>query len=300
MASWKNYELVSGKPGLAKSIVLPTCGCYYDSCYMCSYKRDCPPKTPQNIVSIFESELEDGIDKYKIFTSGSFFDSRELSREQQLEIISIASDSGAGELTVESRPELIDEAFIKSCRDLLEGNMSLEVAIGLESANNDILKYHINKGFTFEKYVEKADFLRKNDVLVKAYLLLKPPLLTEYESILDVVESAHKVEETADTISINPVSVHRNSLVEQLWMRKRYRPPYLWSLVECLNQTRDLGPYVMSHPVAVGKERGIHNCGSCEHELMERIEEYNMGSRGLIDSECECKGEWEEELKRIF
>jgi len=300
MASWKNQELVSGRPGQAKSIVIPTCGCYYDKCYMCSYKKDCPAKTPSDIVELFTGEMEAGIDKYKIFTSGSFFDQRELSVAQILEIMAAVSQSGASELTVESRPEFIDADVISRCQRELGGNVKLEVAIGLESANNDVLKYHINKGFTLERFVEKAELLRRHEALVKTYLLLKPPLLTEYEAILDVVRSARTVEDISDTISINPTSIHRDSLVEQLWKRGKYRPPYLWSLVECLNRIRDLGPYVMSHPVAVGKERGIHNCGNCERDIMEKVERFNMGSRDMIEHDCECKKEWEEELKKIF
>ncbi|HOP08929.1 MAG TPA: archaeosine biosynthesis radical SAM protein RaSEA [Candidatus Methanofastidiosa archaeon] len=300
MSSWKNEELVDGRPGLAKSIILPTCGCYYDKCYMCSYKTDCPKVTPQNIVDIFVSEIEDGIDKYKIFTSGSFFDKRELSQKQLIDIMNRVSDSGATELTVESRPEFIDEPTINDSLEALGGNVRLEVAIGLESANNDVLKYHINKGFTFEKYMGCVDVLTAHDVLVKTYLLLKPPFLTEYESLLDVIRSARLVEKVSDTISINPISIHKDSVVEQLWKRHKYRPPYLWSLVECLNEIKDLSSYVMSHPVAVGKERGIHNCGGCDRELMEQIERYNMGSRQTIDHSCACREEWEEELKKIF
>jgi len=300
MPSWKNVELVSGKPGLAKSIVLPTCGCYYDSCYMCSYKKDCPKDTPADIVSIFERELEGGIDKYKIFTSGSFLDPHELSLSQMLAILGKVKDAGCKEVTVETRPEFINADVIDDIIGTLGGNVRLEVAIGLESANDDILKYYINKGFTLEKFLDKAKILMKRDVLVKTYLLLKPPFLTEYEAILDVVKSARTVEEVSDTISINPTSIHKDSVVEQLWKRKKYRPPYLWSLAECLNELIELEPYVMSHPVAVGKERGIHNCGKCERDIMEKIERYNMGSRNRIEHVCDCKTEWEEELKKIF
>lgn len=300
MPSWKNTELISGKPGLAKSIVLPTCGCYYDACYMCSYKSDCPSRTPDDIVGIFSSDIEEGIDKLKIFTSGSFFDEKELTVEQQREIISRASESGVKEITVESRPEFINAELIDTLSSSMTNGTRLEVAIGLESANNDVLRYCVNKGFTYEKFMEKADILVSKDVLVKTYLLLKPPFTTEYEAILDVLKSARKTEEISDTISINPVSIHKGSLVERLWMRKEYRPPYLWSLLECLNELKDLDTYVMSHPVGIGKERGIHNCGKCEREIMKKVEEYNMGSRKFIDYNCECKKDWEEELKKIF
>jgi len=298
MVSWSNIECISGKIGNARSIILPTQGCYYDKCYMCSYKSSCPEKTPHDIVDIFKQELCEGYDKIKIFTSGSFFDTTELSLKQQIGIVSLAAKQGIKELTVESRPEFITSEVLKSFKDVL-GEVVFEIAIGLESANNDVLKYCVNKGFTFEAFEKKANTLVSNDCLVKAYLLLKPPFLTEYEAFMDVIISARKIESLCDTISINPVSIHKGSIVEQLWLRNSYRPPYLWTLVECLNELMDLDAYVLSHPVAPGKARGIHNCGSCDNTIIKKIEEYNL-NKIPINAQCDCKAEWEMELKKIF
>lgn len=299
MASWKNEELISGKKGLAQSIVLPTCGCRYDACYMCSYRLDCPDTTPKTIVSDMEGMMDNSVDRLKLFTSGSFLDTRELSLQQQKEIAEIVEATDISSLTVESRPEFITEETLESLLSGL-GNTSLEVAIGLESANNDVLRYCVNKGFTFERFCEKADLIHDYGGEVKAYLLLKPPLVSEYEAMIDVIESAHRAEAYSDTISINPVSIHKMSVVESLWKRGSYRPPYLWTLVACLNELRDLTPYVLSHPVGVGKPRGIHNCGVCERPIMAQVDRYNLGDRSKISYECSCLEKWEEELKKIF
>ena len=298
MASWVTTERIAGKLGTAKSVILDTAGCSYDRCYMCSYKLSCPEKTPDSIVSSLTAALSGDFQKIKIFTSGSFFDPSELTSAQRLEMASALSATGVREVTVESRPEYITEEAIRSFSEGL-GDATLEVAIGLESANDAVLRYCINKGFTFKAFEAKARLLRDMDCRVKAYLLLKPPFLTEYEAMLDVLDSAKAVAHLADTISVNPVSIHKETVVEQLWVRGAYRPPYLWTLVECLNELSDLGPYVLSHPVAPGKARGIHNCGECDAGIMGKIEEYNLhGTK--IEAECSCREAWERELTRIF
>ncbi len=298
MASWVNTERIGDALGTAKSVILGTAGCSYDRCYMCSYKLSCPEKTPESIVSSLTSNLYGDFEKLKIFTSGSFFDSSELTPVQRQEIAAAIRETGAKELTVESRPEYITEDTLRPVIEAL-GETTLEVAIGLESANDDVLKYCVNKGFTYGAFEKKAQLLKNLGCKVKAYLLLKPPFLTEYEAMLDVLDSARKVAPIADTISVNPVSIHKETVVEQLWVRGAYRPPYLWTLVECLNELIDLGPYVLSHPVAPGKARGIHNCGTCDMDIMKKVEEYNLHNTP-IDADCACKDEWERELTRIF
>ncbi len=265
---------------------------------MCSYKLSCPEKTPESIVSSLTSNLFGDFEKLKIFTSGSFFDSSELTPMQRQEIAAAIRETGAKELTVESRPEYLTEDTLRPVIEAL-GETTLEVAIGLESANDDVLKYCVNKGFTYGAFEKKAQLLNNLGCKVKAYLLLKPPFLTEYEAMLDVLDSARKVAPIADTISVNPVSIHKETVVEQLWVRGAYRPPYLWTLVECLNELIDLGPYVLSHPVAPGKARGIHNCGACDMDIMKKVEEYNLHNTP-IDADCACKEAWERELTRIF
>ncbi|HHN81417.1 MAG TPA: TIGR01210 family radical SAM protein [Methanomicrobia archaeon] len=298
MASWKNTERIGKMIGTAQSIVLPTRGCSYDQCYMCSYSRDCPSLTPETIVETFAESFDPSVDKVKIFTSGSFLDTKELTTDQVKRIADIVASSDVHELCVETRPEFVNEEALVQIKDHL-GGISLEVAMGLESANDDVLTYYINKGFTYADYETASTLIHALDCRVKTYLLLKPPFMTEYEAMVDVVDSIRAIEKITDVISINPVSIHKYTPLEQLWRKRSYRPPYLWSLVSCLNEVRKIGPHVMSHPVAVGRERGIHNCGSCEQEIMKQVETYNLHG-SAIDVSCPCKNEWERELTKIF
>jgi radical SAM enzyme (TIGR01210 family) len=130
---------------------------------------------------------------------------------------------------------------------------------------------------------------------VKAYLLQKPPYLTETEAVEDVVRSVREVRPHADAISLNPCTVQKGTEVEHLWRLGAYRPPYLWSVLLALSRA---GVEITCDPVGGGTPRGPHNCPSCDGELVRGIRDYSLsGDRSLLDAllaiDCTCKKEWE-------
>jgi len=173
----------------------------------------------------------------------------------------------------------------------------LEVAIGLESANDYVLEYCINKGFKYKDFLDASEILSSLDIKIKAYVFLKPLFLTEYESIIDAVNTCEKIEGIVDSVSINPMAIHKKTLAEYFWQKGEYKLPWIWSLLYVLNEVSDLDFYVISHPVALGKRRGIHNCGKCDRDIGKLIAEYSLKNR-KIDYYHECKEEWEKILKR--
>src|SRR5437016_4208336 len=128
---------------------------------------------------------------------------------------------------------------------------------------------------------------------LKTDLLGKPAFLTELEAIEDAVRSGHEADPHSDTISFNPVNVQSRTIVDRLFRRGEYRPPWLWSVVEVLERTRDVKAHVKSHPTAGGMVRGAHNCGSCDRRVVNAIEEFSLGlRRDFDDLSCECKDVW--------
>jgi radical SAM enzyme (TIGR01210 family) len=130
---------------------------------------------------------------------------------------------------------------------------------------------------------------------VKAYLLQKPPYLTEREAIEDVIRSVHDVRPHADAISLNPCTVQKGTEVERLWRTRAYRPPYLWSVILALSKAEET---VICDPVGGGTPRGPHNCASCDCDLVRGIKDYSLsGDRSLLEAllavDCRCKEEWE-------
>ena len=94
-------------------------------------------------------------------------------------------------------------------------------------------------------------------------------------------------------VSVNPVNVQSGTLVEDLWRRGLYRPPWLWSVVEVLLRTHGKGR-VVSYPTGGGRRRGAHNCGKCDGDVLRAIREYSLygTADALTSPACACRDRW--------
>jgi hypothetical protein len=231
----------------------------------------------------------------KIFTSGSLLDPREIPPSVRREILHTFRGKA---VIVETRPEFVTGEVIGECMEDLDtqsGPVSFAIAMGLETSDEGIREKCINKGFSFGDFVAASQTARRAGAGVKAYLLQKPPYLTEQESIDDVVRSVREVLPHADAISLNPCTVQKGTEVERLWRARAYRPPYLWSVVLALSRA---GVPVTCDPVGGGTPRGPHNCGSCDREIVKGLQDYSLsGDRSLLEAllamDCGCRKEWE-------
>jgi radical SAM enzyme (TIGR01210 family) len=256
--------------------------------------KDRMPILKEDYESIM-TQINNAIGRYdkekivKIFTSGSFFDDREINPKAQLDILK--KFENAELVIVESRPEFITE---KKMAEFLHIK-NLMIAIGLETANNEVLENSVNKGFRVEDYVKAAVILKKFKIPLKTYLLVKPLFLTEREAMEDAVRSAKFASQYSEIISFNPINIQNYTLVNLLWKRGKYRPPWLWTILEILKETHRLGT-VVSYPTAGGKRKGAHNCGECDLRVLKAIENFSMTQNPeyLEVEDCECRKEWEE------
>jgi len=230
----------------------------------------------------------------KVYTSGSFTDEKEVPLAAREGILGRVKESGA-KMLFESRPEFINAESMQDCVSICP---NLEVAIGLESANDRVLEKSIHKGFTFSDYERAASSALKAGATVRTYLLLKPPYLTEEESINDVINSISKASQYSRVITVNPVNVQRRTRVEKLWKSWAYRPPWLWSIVEVLRRAESGDSLLLSSMVGAGSDRGPHNCGSCDADVVASIDGFNLtqDERKLEKRDCGCREKWRESL----
>ncbi len=290
VATWHGQEMLKGELTDTFAIIFRTRGCswsYRSGCTMCGYHTDTNPRVE---IGDLEDQLKEAISRYggedivKIYTSGSFLDPNEVPTDLSTYILS----SFDSKLTVvESRPEYVKPEVIDTMTDQVD---QLEIAIGLESANDFVLEHCINKGFTFSDYKKAREIVFEANARLRTYLLLKPPFLTEQEAIDDLLYSIGSVSHPMNTISINPVNVQRYSPLELLWKRKLYRPAWLWSLLEVIHKADE--EMVISR-AGLGSFRGAHNCGECDSNIVEAINNFFKESSILEDiSNCSCKDEW--------
>ena len=142
--------------------------------------------------------------------------------------------------------------------------------------------------------------LKKFQVNLKTYVLIKPPFLTERESINDAIYTVDKIKTITDTISFNPINVQRNTLVNFLWQRKQYRPAWLFSIVEILKESKKIidDVKIKCDIVGGGNIRGAHNCKSCDRKFLDVISNFSLLQNvNIFNSlDCDCKEKWLDQL----
>lgn len=301
-AFWTGEDLLDGVPTKTSTIIFRTRGCYWGlrgGCTMCGYIGDAAssPPTPEDLLAQFESvsrRIDHGI--VKIFTSGSFFDPGEVPEPVRDKILS-QLNLYADKIIVETRPEFVTDKVLAGATMQSD---KLEVAIGLETSNDAIRINSINKNFLFKDFVRASETAKAHGVSTKAYLMMKPPFISEKDAIEDMVKSAMDASPYAPTISINVCNVQRGTLIDEMFYRKSYRPPWLWSVVEVLKRLHGrTGSAIMSDPVAAGMPRGPHNCYKCDSAFADAIRKYSLTQDvSVFDSlHCDCKTLWEKAVE---
>ncbi|MHC1597946.1 MAG: archaeosine biosynthesis radical SAM protein RaSEA [Methermicoccaceae archaeon] len=289
------------------TVILRTVGCYRAragrACTMCGYIQDCAttPPTISQLISQMEYALArapSGRFVLKLYTSGSFFDTSELPAEARRKILKMCADDRVIRLVVETRSELATEKVLEEAVSIMP---RLEVAIGLESASDTVREECVGKGSTFAQYRLAVERARALGIPIKTYLLLKPPFLSEDGAIRDVLCSIDEVAHLSERISVNLCNVQRGTLVEGLWKRGEYRPPWLWSAVEVLMRAKRAHPehVIMCDPVGAGSKRGPHNCGRCDQRVAAAIRRFSE-TQDITHLKriggCECQWAWTQVL----
>jgi radical SAM enzyme (TIGR01210 family) len=237
-----------------------------------------------------EADAESGL--IKIYTSGSFLDEREVPAETRRTIAETFADRDR--IVVESLPDFVNREKV---REFTEQGLETDVAVGLETATDRVRHDCVNKYFDFADFEDACAEARAGDAGVKAYLLMKPPFLSEEEALADMKSSVRRcgAVDGCHTVSMNPCNVQRYTMVDELFYEGGYRPPWLWSVAEVLRSTTDVDAIVVSDPVGHGSDRGAHNCGECDDRVQRAIKDFDLRQDPSVfeQVECECEFTWE-------
>lgn len=164
----------------------------------------------------------------KLYNSGSFFDPKAIPPEDYGDIA--ARLCGFERVIVECHPALINENCLRF-RDLLskQGNIQLEVAMGLETTHPQILA-QLNKGMTLDQFRQAAAFLRKNNIALRAFILLKPPLMDEAQGLFWAERSLDFAFDCDATVAALIPTRTGNGAMEALAARGEFAPPRIATL----------------------------------------------------------------------
>ncbi|MEZ3116214.1 archaeosine biosynthesis radical SAM protein RaSEA [Halobaculum sp. MBLA0147] len=309
---WLDEDNTPGGVYQSLTIILNTGGCRWaraGGCTMCGYVAESVEGgsvTHEALLDQIEVCLEherenadEPAELIKIYTSGSFLDEREVGAESRRAIAETFADRER--IVVESLPDFVDPEKV---RDFTDRGLATDVAVGLETATDRVRHDCVNKYFDFAEFEAAAAGVAEvdadpdtADAGVKAYLLMKPPFLSEAEALEDMVSSVRRCAdvEGCHTVSMNPCNVQRYTMVDELHFRGGYRPPWLWSVAAVLERTADADAIVVSDPVGHGSDRGAHNCGECDDRVQTAIKDFDLRQDPSVFEQvsCDCERTWE-------
>ena len=305
---YKTPEILpDGTHCTAATVIFRTRGCVWwwkSGCTFCGYFNDVRDDvTADDLFAQWDEakrRLDDfeGCSMVKVYTSGTFFEDRENPPEWQEAILRETHERGL-DLVIEAQAQMCTPEKIAW---VAERHPGCTVAIGLEAYDDTVLRFHVNKGFSTKQWHRSIDMLRENGLRVKTYLLFKPPFMSEGDALQHTSKWISQVAPLSDDVSVNPMNIQKRTIVERLFRNREYRPPWLWSLVEMLEQVHDdvskSGARIIVHPTAGGRIRGAHNCGACDMDIVAAIERYSVSADigEFAGLDCDCKRVWRAEV----
>ena len=202
-------------------------------CLMCDLWRNTSSKSipsgsiPAQLRHALDSDRGADFRHLKLYNAGSFFDAGAIPVSEYGAIATHCRSFKR--VIVESHPRLIGTRT-----DLLQeqlGAVELEVAMGLETVHPRILSL-LNKGMDTDDFRRAADRLRGRGVRIRAFILVKPPFLTDESEALEWTCRALDFawEAGVDVASLIPTRAG-NGAMEELARRGLFSPPQ-WSTVE--------------------------------------------------------------------
>ena len=187
------------------------------------------------------------------------------------------------EIIVESRPEYVKEDVLDEIFEII-GDTLFEVSIGLETSNDYTRLNKINKGFTKEDFENAIRLMQKlseskgYNLKSKAYIFVKPILISEAQAIDEALETARYCNSIGvNRLSFCPATIHGGTVIERLWRQGAYQPPWIWSCIEIINTVRDeLDIPALLDTSGFGSRRGPYNCKKCNKDLKHMIIANNL------------------------
>jgi radical SAM enzyme (TIGR01210 family) len=217
----------------------------------------------------------------KLYNSGSFFDPGAIAVEDYPEISSLAEEFDR--VLVESSTSFLGDNVL-TFKDMISAD--LEVAIGLEIAHPQVL-LSLNKQMTLDDFQRGVEFLGENGISTRAFILVRPPFLSEEEGVEWACRSIDfAFQSGVEVCSLIPVR-GGNGALEVLATGGYFHEPVLSSLEKVL----DYGVSLQKGNVFADLwdiER-FSPCPECFEVRKERLEKTNLKQRVQAPIPCECK-----------
>lgn len=215
----------------------------------------------------------------KLYNSGNFFDAAAIPPGDHRAIADRLRHFER--VVVENHPKLCGEACLRF-RDLL--GTPLEVAMGLETIHPEVLP-RLNKQMTLDDFARAVDFLTRNGIEARAFVLLRPPFLSEDEGLEWVVRSVEWALSRDVGCCVVIPTRGANGMLEQLGAAGQFAPPTLRSLEQSLERGLAIGGgRVFADLWDVER---IFDCPECSRTRADRLERMNLSQ--IVEPSVSCE-----------
>jgi len=218
----------------------------------------------------------------KLYNAGNFFDSQAIPRKDWPRIAALLQPMQT--VIIESHPRLIGRSSL-DFRYLL--SPELQVALGLETVHPDVLP-RLNKRMTLADFETAAHFLVAAGIAVRAFILLRPPFLSEAEGVHWAKESLRFAFDVGVECCVVIPTRAGNGAMEELQRQGHFAPPRLESLEEVLDHgVRLKRGRVFADTWDVEK---FHVCERCGPARAARLRTVNLTQQPAPAVVCPCGG----------
>lgn len=259
-------------------------------CVMCDlWKNTLDTATPVGAIPRqiqWAHERLPGASVVKLYNSGNFFDRRAVPPDDYRQIGQLLS--GYNRVIVENHPSLCN-ASVPEFRDTLKG--TLEVAMGLETIHPEVLPA-LNKQMTTKQFADATQFLIKNNIQVRAFVLLNPPFLSgRDENIKWALKTIRfAFDNGVNCCSVIPTRPETSALAAANSSNSgngAYTPPTIRALESVLEKGLGMGEGRVFADLW-GLER-FSGCSTCFEPRRDRLNKMNLTQEVLPKIPCSCK-----------
>ena len=275
---------VSGTVGDISTIFLTNSECPF-RCLMCDlWKNTTDKPVPEGAIpgqiDYALSRLPE-TEHLKLYNSGSFFDTRAITKKDYKKIASLVENFKT--VIVESHPGFINKNTLWF-RDLIKPK--LQVAIGLETVHPEVLR-KLNKKMSLVDFERSVRFLSSNGIFSRAFILLRPPFLSESEGVSWAKKSIHYAFRTGVTsCTVIPVR-SGNGALDALAADNFFEQPDIKSLEEVIEYGIKLNKGLVFSDLWDIDNFSL--CNKCLERRKERLLKMNLNQIIYPEIGCSCK-----------
>lgn len=265
------------------TIFLTNRECSYH-CLMCDLWKNTTNNTslPGSIPGQIEYALNKmpGAKHLKLYNSGSFFDRSAIPLSDYQRIADIIRDFES--VVVESHSRLIGESCLNFKKML---KPELQVAIGLETVHPEVLP-KLNKMMSLQNFSDAVRFLKQNEIMSRAFILLRPPFLSEEEGVYWAERSIDfAFDSDVECCVVIPVRAG-NGAMDKLKEMNLFAPPDITSLEKVL----EYGICLKAGRVFadVWDIDLFSTCKICTNQRIKRLVDMNLSQELSLPVSCTC------------